>query len=77
MATKKLKKDKWFISTRGSYLPNSNKGWLTYIPYFVYLLFSFILVWEVSAAEVVKVYLILVQWAFAGLFMTWLAKNKS
>jgi hypothetical protein len=77
MASKKNKKDKWFTSVRGSYLPRSSAGWLTYIPYFTFLLFSFILVWELNINQVVKVYLVLIQWAFAGLFMTWIAKTKS
>jgi hypothetical protein len=32
---KVLKKRKWFIKVRGSYLPNSREGWLTYIPFII------------------------------------------
>ena len=28
-------KKKWFIAVRGSYLPSSRQGWLTYIPFIV------------------------------------------
>jgi hypothetical protein len=77
MKSKKKSKSKWFIPVRGSYLPSSGEGWFTYIPYFSYLLFSFILAWEIDVSRVVKVYLTLVQWAFAFMFMTWLARTKS
>ncbi len=77
MATKKINKNKWFKPIRGSYLPASSQGWLTYIPFISYLAFSFILAWEVNVTLAVKIYLIATQWLLAGLFMSWVARNRS
>jgi hypothetical protein len=77
MATKKSKKSKWFIAVRGSYLPANKQGWLTYIPYLSFLFFSFILAWDINVHRVVKAYLVVVQWAFAALLMTVVARKHS
>lgn len=71
------KKAKWFIKVRGSYLPNSSQAWYLYIPYVSYLTFSFILAWDLDVSRVVRVYLVIVQWAFAAMFMTWIAHKHS
>jgi hypothetical protein len=80
MATKKSKKKnntQWFISVRGSYLPNNHYGWLSYLPYTTFLLISLIFTWRLNASEIIRIYLVVIQWAFAFLFMTLLAKNRS
>ena len=77
MAKKKSKKNVWFTKVRGSYLPASVNGWLTYIPFAGYLVATAILTWRIDAADSTRIYLIVVQWAFAGLFMTLLAMTKS
>ena len=42
--TKKHSKNQaWFKPLRGSYIPITWKGWLTYIPYVVYLYLTYVL----------------------------------
>ncbi len=77
MASKKVKRNKWFIKVRGSYLPSTSQGWLLYIPYLSFLAFSFILAYELVIPVVVSIYLIVVQWAFAYYFMTSVARKHS
>jgi hypothetical protein len=77
MAKSKKSKNKWFKSIRGSYLPISSKGWLTYLPFIAYLIVSFYLTWKLNAAVFARVYLVAVQWLLAGILMTLIAKQKS
>ena len=77
MAAKKKSKDKWFKSVRGSYLPVNSRGWLTYLPFIAYLIATFFGTRSLSVAVIIKVYLVAVQWAFATVVMTWIAKQKS
>lgn len=37
----KSKKGAWFVPLRGSYIPVSWQGWLTYIPYLLLILLGF------------------------------------
>ncbi len=39
--TLKARKGAWFVKVRGSYLPASGKGWLTYIPYIFFIIVGF------------------------------------
>ena len=78
MAVKNKKtKKRWFRPVRGSYLPDATEGWLSYIPFVFYLLASFFVTKDLKLSLLVRIYLIAVQWAFAGLFMTWIAKHNS
>ncbi len=67
----------WFIKVRGSYLPNSWQGWLTYIPFTGFLLTVLVaaLRHEHSVSDVF--YAIFPQWVAAAVVMTWLAMHKS
>jgi hypothetical protein len=71
------KKGAWFAALRGSYIPVSWKGWLTYIPFVAYLVFAFIYGrWHTdSIAEAVL--FIVPNFVAAAAIMTWIAKNKS
>lgn len=37
----KARKGAWFVSVRGSFLPVSWQGWLTYVPYVILIIASF------------------------------------
>lgn len=37
----KARKGAWFVEVRGSYIPASRKGWLTYIPYIFFIIVGF------------------------------------
>jgi membrane-anchored protein YejM (alkaline phosphatase superfamily) len=77
MKSKRKSKNNWFIPIRGSYLPASGWGWLSYIPFTGYLVSTFLLTYNLNIALAMRVYFVVIQWSFAGLIMTWLAKHKS
>ena len=73
----KNKKEVWFKKVRGSYLPASWRGWLTYVPFVIFLLtvLQAALRNEHSVSD--SFYVIFPQWVAAAVVMTWLAKQKS
>jgi len=73
---KRTKKSKWFIRVRGSYLPNSWQGWLTYIPFVAYLVIVAIVSWH-RLDHVLAVLFIFVSWVVAVAIETWVAKRTS
>ena len=84
MATKKNvkrvpkhNKDAWFIAVRGSYLPCSWQGWLTYLPLAAYLLYSWVVAFAYTGNNLKAVLWIIPNWVAAAVILTWLAKQKS
>jgi len=75
--TKKVKSRKWFIQVRGSYLPNSAAGWLTYIPYVGYLLGSLIFVLKHGYGLGVGILILVPNWIAAVAVMNWIAVRNS
>jgi hypothetical protein len=73
----KIRKGAWFVRLRGSYLPVSWQGWLTYIPFVAYLAFSLIVAWRYSGNNLKIVILTVPNWVAAAVVMTWIAKRKS
>lgn len=74
---KKKWPNKWFRKVRGSYLPCSWQGWLTYVPFTIFLLtvlFAAVRS-EHSASDVF--YAIFPQWVAAAVVMSWFASQKS
>jgi branched-subunit amino acid transport protein len=74
---KKSKKDKWFIPVRGSYLPNNWRGWLTYLPFTAYLVFSLIVGWQETNSHSLAVLYVVPNWVAAAAIMTLVAKRTS
>jgi hypothetical protein len=74
---RKSKKQRWFIPVRDSYLPNNWLGWLTYIPFTAYLIFSLIFGWRDTNTTAQAVLFILPNWVAATAIMTWIAKRTS
>jgi len=74
---KKSKKDKWFIPVRGSYLPNNWLGWLTYLPFTAYLLFTLYFGWHDTDTHQQAILFIVPNWVAAAAIMTWIAKRTS
>lgn len=74
---RRKKQQPWFIKIRGSYLPCSWQGWLSYAPYCAFLAASaaFGVQTRDSAAEIV--FFIVPQWIAATLVLTWIANQKS
>jgi hypothetical protein len=74
---KKTPPPKWFIKTRGSYLPNSWQGWLTYIPYAAYLVGPLILVLHNQDDFWTALFIVIPNWIAAVAIMQWIAVRKS
>jgi len=73
----KLKKGAWFYKVRGSYLPATWQGWLTYIPYFGFLLTVLIAAVRTQDSVSDMFYMVFPQWVAAAVVMTWVAARKS
>lgn len=71
------KSRQWFIKVRGSYLPNSTLGWLTYLPYLGYLLVTYGLAWHEHYGLVTTGLLLVPNWVAAAAVMNWVAANHS
>lgn len=79
MAQKKRakKSKKWFTKVRGSYLPNSRQGWLSYIPYTLYLLVAMVFALHYKHPTGSAVLIILPFWLAGAVLMTWFAERNS
>jgi hypothetical protein len=73
----KHRKDAWFVAVRGSYLPISWKGWLTYLPFLAYLAFSVTTAIDYTGSYIKAVIWIVPNWVAAAVIMTWVAKITS
>lgn len=73
----KVRPGKWFIPLRGSYIPATWQGWLTYVPFIAYLAYSGIVGWRDTSSHDMAVLFIVPNWIAASGLMTWLAKWKS
>ena len=73
----KLKKGAWFYKVRGSYLPATWQGWLTYIPFTAFLIW--VLVWAINNESTLTqtVFVVFPAWTAAAVVMTWIAARKS
>jgi hypothetical protein len=67
----------WFTHVRGSYLPLSWQGWLTYILYAAYLIFTVTVGWRDIHSATIAILYIVPNWIAATGLMTWVAYHKS
>ncbi|GAC1391693.1 MAG: hypothetical protein NVSMB46_05150 [Candidatus Saccharimonadales bacterium] len=67
----------WFIVTRGSYLPCSLSGWLTYIPYTVYILGVLVYVFVHHEYIYRGLFIVVPNWVAAAAVMNYVASRKS
>jgi hypothetical protein len=82
MATRKTKPVKkkrniWFVPVRGSYLPASTAGWLTYIPFTAYLIFAAVAAHSAASTTSTAVLIMVPNWIAATAILTWVAKRTS
>jgi hypothetical protein len=66
----------WFKAVRGSYIPVHWKGWLTYIPYVVYLYLTFMMLDRNRSIPETVLFLV-PYWVAGVIIMHWVAKQKS
>lgn len=67
----------WFVAVRGSFLPCSWQGWLTYAPFTLYLLYSLWVAFEYTGNNLKAVLWVVPNWVAATVVMTWIAQQKS
>lgn len=78
MKKKQIKKSgKWFIKVRGSYLPHSWQGWLTFVPFTAFLVTVMTMAMRTEDTYSGMFYVIFPQWIAAAVVMTWIAQKKS
>ncbi len=73
----KLKKGAWFYKVRGSYLPATWQGWLTYVPFLTYVISVLVIAANVTDSAAGFIMTIFPQWVAAAVVMTWIAARKS
>jgi hypothetical protein len=73
----KIRKGAWFVRLRGSYLPVSLPGWLTYIPFTAYLVYSWFVAFAYTGNNLKAVLWIVPNWVAAAVVMTYVAKRTS
>ena len=73
----KKKTKAWFKKVRGSYLPNSWQGWLTYIPFTAFLLAALIHSLKTQNSATGMLLMVFPQWVAAAVVMTWVASKRS
>jgi len=67
----------WFVRIRGSYLPVSWQGWLTYVPFTAYLAYSLVVAFAYTGNNLKAVLWIVPNWVAAAVVMTWVAQRTS
>jgi hypothetical protein len=75
--TSKLKNGAWFYKVRGSYLPATWQGWLTYFPFVGFLLWSWGVAMETQETLGEVALVVFPSWVAAAVVMTWIASKKS
>ena len=65
------------MALRGSYIPCSWQGWLTYIPFTAYLVFAVVMGWQEADSPSKAILFIVPNWVAATAIMTWIAKRTS
>jgi hypothetical protein len=73
----KHKKGAWFVKFRGSYIPVNTKGWLTYIPYVAYMVYTIIVAFAYTGNNFKAMLWIVPNFVAAAVIMTWIAKRTS
>ena len=71
------KKKKWFKKVRGSYLPIAREGWLSYIPYIVFVIAIYAYAMIIFGYSITSYLFIILSWILAGAAMTWFASTHS
>jgi hypothetical protein len=72
-----MSKQIWYIKKRGSYLPNSWQGWLSYVPYIAYIVGVLVYVEVNKDSFWLAVFTTIPNWITASVVMTWLARRRS
>jgi hypothetical protein len=67
----------WFKPVRGSYLPNSWQGWLTYIPFIYWLAVTFVVIDRHTHSVGETIIGIVPFWVSGVVVMHWVAKATS
>jgi hypothetical protein len=71
------RKGVWFAQLRGSYIPISWQGWITYIPFVGYLVYSLVVALAYTGNDWKAVLWVVPNWVAAAVIMSWVARLKS
>jgi hypothetical protein len=74
---KKTSSGAWFIPVRGSYLPASGAGWLTYIPFVGYLVLTFVIAYNDISSHLLAIFFVIPNWVAAAAIMTFIASRHA
>ncbi|MEI7522467.1 MAG: hypothetical protein WCJ86_03290 [Candidatus Saccharibacteria bacterium] len=73
----KIKKGAWFVKIRGSYIPVSWQGWLTYVPFIGFLVSVLSVAFRTQNSASDIFYMVFPQWVASAVVMTWIASRHS
>lgn len=73
----KTRKGAWFVRLRDSYLPVSWQGWLTYLPFTAYLVFTLVYGWNDTDSTAQAILFIVPNYVAAAAVMTYIASHNS
>lgn len=76
-SSKSVKKQVLFVKKRGSYVPVSDIAWFMYLPFVMYLGFSWFIGLNHTSDYGLAILWILPNWVAAAVIMTWIAKKTS
>jgi hypothetical protein len=68
---------KWFKKVRGSYIPNTWQGLLSYFPYVLYLVLAYYYSMVYYGYSLTSLFIIVPNWVAAVAVMTWIASKRS
>lgn len=77
MAKNSRRKIVWFTPVRGSYLPRSWQGWLLYVPFTGYLIFTLVYGIAGTSSWPKAILFIVPNWIAIAAVMTWIAARTS
>ena len=73
----KARKGAWFVERHWSYLPVSLMGWLTYVPFVLFLFASLWAVQQNTNNALGAFFDVIPYWVSAAVVMHWIAGHKS
>jgi hypothetical protein len=73
----KSKKNVWFIRVRGSYLPASLQGWLTYVVFLSYVVITAIITFDINTSVWYQALATFSLWVTGAVILTFVAESSS
>ncbi|MEI6237705.1 MAG: hypothetical protein WCP03_03850 [Candidatus Saccharibacteria bacterium] len=71
------KNKKWFIKTRGSYLPRTWQSLMLYVAYLVYIIWVLVYIIRLDYNFWLAIFILVPNWVAACAVVSWIASKKS